>query len=521
MAETTATSYDEVPYDAYAFHETHPDRLATLAILHGLTPPDVAIARVLELGCGRGGNLIPLALAWPDARFVGIDLSPRQVADGRSIVDELGLTNIELRAQDLATIRPGSGVYDYIICHGVYSWVPEAVRERCLGICSQNLASDGVAFVSYNTLPGWHALGTIRDMMLFHIQPLADAEPRVRAREARKVLEAVIADLPDPGLPYSRSLRREVEQIRRKSDSYLLHEYLEAENHPVYFREFVSSAARHGLKYLADARFRSVLPNQPAPLRQAVERLADDPLRREQYLDFFLNRTFRRSVLVPEAARPVPPRPSALESLRALAAAGPLSARPDLTTMAPEEFVGPDGHSRFTVTDRLTKAALVTLNELWPSSVPVPELRARVQARLDGPGESGRGELLNEVIVDGFRTGIVELHSAEPGFAREVGAHPGASPYARLQSRTTGQVTNLRHRIVQLSEFDRLVLGQLDGTRDRAAILDELVSAAVSGAFPLHRDGIPINDAMEVRRILDRSLDPSLARLRGGALLIG
>jgi methyltransferase-like protein/2-polyprenyl-3-methyl-5-hydroxy-6-metoxy-1,4-benzoquinol methylase len=521
MANTSGTSYDEVPYESRAFHESHPDRLATLAILHGLKPPDIATARVLEIGCAAGGNLIPMALAWPKARFVGIDLSPRQVADGQAIVKDLGLTNIELREQDLATFGPKAGKFDYIIAHGVYSWVPEAARDRCLAICSANLAQNGIAFVSYNTYPGWHGLGMLREMMLYHIGPLGEAEARQRVKEARALLDVLAEAAPDAQSPYVQLIRREVHQIRAKSDAYLLHDHLEAENHPVYFHEFLDHAARHGLKHLADARLRTMFAYQPAPLRCAIEELTDDPSRREQYVDFFRNRTFRRTLLIHEAAEPRPIQPEALDRLRALAASGPASGRFDPRAAAVEEFVGMEGQSRFATGDPAVKACLLALCESWPRSIPITELHSRARAALQGDSSADtRPARLNEALLTAFHAGAIDLHSAEPRFATAISDRPEGSPYARLQARQSNLVTSLRHRIVELSAFDRLVLGQLDGQRDRAEILDELVSAAVSGAFPLHRDGQPIQDAIEIRRILDRSLDPALARLRGGALLM-
>ena len=150
------TSYDEVPYKSFPFPQSHPDRLATVATLFGMTPPPVEHCRVLELGCSSGGNLIPLAEQLPESRLVGIDASQRQIADGQETVRALGLTNIDLQQRDIASVRPEFGEFDYIIAHGVFSWVPNAVQDCILEICARNLAPQGIAYVSYNTYPGWH-----------------------------------------------------------------------------------------------------------------------------------------------------------------------------------------------------------------------------------------------------------------------------------------------------------------------------------------------------------------------------
>src|SRR5262249_21258700 len=164
----SVTSYDEVPYTSHPFPQTHPDRLATVATLMGLRPAPVQRCRVLELGCVSGGNLIPMVATLPESRFVGLDLSLLQIESGRRQAEALGLKNVELLNRNLREVGPDLGQFDYVICHGVYSWVPPEIRDKILAICSQNLAPDGVAYVSYNTYPGWHMRGMIRDMMSYH-----------------------------------------------------------------------------------------------------------------------------------------------------------------------------------------------------------------------------------------------------------------------------------------------------------------------------------------------------------------
>ena len=154
----TQSSYDQVPYPSYVHAQTHPDRLASIAVLFGITPAQVESARVLELACGQGGNLIPIACSFPKSTCLGIDLSEKQIASGREIIDRLGLPNIELQAESILDFRKEAGTFDYIIAHGVFSWVPGRVRDKILAICGQNLSPRGIAYVNYNTFPGWHRL---------------------------------------------------------------------------------------------------------------------------------------------------------------------------------------------------------------------------------------------------------------------------------------------------------------------------------------------------------------------------
>jgi cyclopropane fatty-acyl-phospholipid synthase-like methyltransferase len=140
-----SSSYEVVPYAGWSFEETHPDRLATIATLFGMKPPEVARARVLEIGCGLGANLIPMAAGLPEGSFLGIDVSERQVAEGRATIEAAGLTNVALTRMNLMDAGPDLGTFDYIVCHGVYSWVGPEVQQKILATIAAHLAPDGVA----------------------------------------------------------------------------------------------------------------------------------------------------------------------------------------------------------------------------------------------------------------------------------------------------------------------------------------------------------------------------------------
>jgi SAM-dependent methyltransferase len=219
---TPHTSYDDVPYDSFPYPQTHPSKLAVTATLFGLAPPDVATCRVLELGCAAGGNLIPMAEALPAAEFVGVDLSARQISDGERLTRAAGITNVSLRAASITDIEESYGTFDYIVCHGVYSWVPPNVQDRIFDVCAARLAPNGVAYVSYNTYPGWHMRGMIRDMMRYHA--LRFDGPDERVGQARALLDFLAQSTQKDAGAYGVLLRSELELLRRQSDQYLYHE---------------------------------------------------------------------------------------------------------------------------------------------------------------------------------------------------------------------------------------------------------------------------------------------------------
>ncbi len=168
MDSINITAYDEVDYPSHVYQQTHPDRLATIATLLGMNPAPVEACRVLEMGCGAGGNLIPMAFDLSESSFVGIDLAGSAIAQGRELIAALGLRNISLQQLDVMAFPSELGQFDYIVAHGLFSWVPDVVRDRLLAICRAHLAPHGVAYISYNTYPGCRLREIARDIMRFH-----------------------------------------------------------------------------------------------------------------------------------------------------------------------------------------------------------------------------------------------------------------------------------------------------------------------------------------------------------------
>jgi SAM-dependent methyltransferase len=296
MPESEPSSYDRVPYRSLPFYQTHPDQLATVATLFGLTPPSIPECRLLELGCASGGNLIPMAIELPNARFVGVDLSARQVSEGQAIIDALRLDNVQVEHRSILEVGDDFGRFDYIVCHGVYSWVPSDVQAKILDISARRLAPNGVAYVSYNTNPGWHLRGMIRDMMLYHAEQFAG--PDVRVRQARNLLEFLSRSVGDTEGAYGLLLKAELELLKDLPDSYLFHEHLEGFNEPLYFYQFVERAKAKGLRYLGEAEVSTMAPdNFPKEVASVIKALSPDVIHLEQYLDFVRNRTFRQTLL--------------------------------------------------------------------------------------------------------------------------------------------------------------------------------------------------------------------------------
>ncbi len=471
MLDASPTSYDDVPYESYPLWVTHPDHLATVASVAGMRPAPVDRCRVLELGCASGGNLIPMAVGIPRGTFVGVDLSPAQVAAGRAIVEAVALGNVTLEALSVTDLPETLGTFDYIVCHGVYSWVPPAVQDGILAACARHLAPQGLAYVSYNTYPGWHLRGMVREMMLFHARRFE--EPAERVAQSRAFLDFLAAAVNRPDSPFGSHLREEAELLRNAPDSYLFHEHLEADNRPVYFHEFVARAAAHGLRYVGEAQPTTVMPGEfPPDVEATLRRMADDQVQFEQYLDFLRNRTFRRTLLCHDDVRLR--RDYAAGSLRGLL----LTSDSQLMEVPGE----PDGAAAakyrsargatLSASHPLVKATLSILIARRGEPIEFGALldaAARLLGRSDAITDEEEGGLVESLVVI-WLGGFLELHAWSGRAALAPGGRPLASPLARFQARTAARVASLRHRVIQLEGPDRVLLDLLDGSRDREAI---------------------------------------------------
>ncbi|MBL8850000.1 MAG: methyltransferase regulatory domain-containing protein [Planctomycetaceae bacterium] len=515
------SSYNDVPYPSMPVRGSHPDRLHAVASLCGLSPAPVDACRVLELGSSDGGNLVPLAEALPNSTFLGLDNSSRQIDDGREIVRELGLTNIRLECRDLIEPTPDLGEFDYIICHGVYSWVPPPVQERILQICGAHLAPHGVAFVSYNTQPGWHLRGMVREMMLYHVAEFADPQDRISQSQA--FLDFMVRFAPNPDKAYARLLRDEMERLRDRPRTYLFHEHLEDCNQPIYFHEFMSRASAAGLQYLSDDTLPSAWNTQiHADAVQLLAGLGDDVIRREQYLDFLQGCAFRRTLLCPAAAN-ISRVPDA-EVLRRgylSAALKPSTPIEDLASNDVVEFRTPDGPTA-DMSGPIVKAAAVILGEQWPRSLHFHELLQQAAEKLRGTAEAQPQDesLLFGDMLKCVAAGLVDFRLSPDRFVSRVSDRPRTTRGALRSSARGEAATSLVHSPVGLNPVHRQVLRRLDGRHDVQALLAALEQDVRNGDLKIEANDGAANDEQSQRSALGTMLHDALRQFVRLALLV-
>jgi SAM-dependent methyltransferase len=526
------SAYDELPYPGRAHPETHPDSLATVATLFGLRPAPVERCRVLELGCGDGANLIPMAAGLPASAFVGIDLAARPIAEGRAAVAALGLGNCALDRMDLLAAPADWGRFDYIIAHGLYSWVAPEVQAGMLAVLGRHLSPDGVAFVSFNALPGWRLFGLVRDFLLYHIRAVTG--PAARAEAARRLLETLAATAPESTDPYANQLHYVAGQLAGELASqgeagaaFLFHDIIAEVNEPLHLHELAERAARHGLYPLAPAEFPAGAATPSRALADAVDPPRAPALQRRQYEDFLSGTAFHRLLLCrqPDAAeRPI--ESGRLADLCVAAPVRPAGGRPaPATEPTAAEFETIDG-ARIAVAEPIARAALLHLGRVWPRAEPFAALVAAARAGLgpeaDGADAPASARRLAEALLRAHlaEPSVVRLHAYAPRVATVAGERPVASPAARLAARVGPRIPNVYHHSYELDAWLRAVVLFLDGSRDRPALLTELTQAVADGRLDLAGAEALGADPAAVRAVIGERLEPTLWWLTHAALLV-
>ena len=483
MTDRSSPLHERIHYPGGAWEHSHPDRIAANARLYGLNPAPVERCRVLELGCGAGGNLIPMACGLPDTRFLGIELATRPVAIGRGLAAALGLSNFELQQRDVLDLPADLGEFDYIIAHGVYSWVPAPVRDALMSVFARHLAPQGIAYLNFNALPGGHLRRLVRDMMQFRLAVFDD--PEAHGEDAVRFLRLVTGAQPE-GSPYRRILEEELGRIEHNPVGVLFHDDLVPHHQAFHFRHVVEHAAGHGLQYLCEARPADVHPGRyPGPIRAALHRFGGGRIAREQCFDFLVCQMYRCSLFCRAGIALAPV--GDLDGMRGLRAASPVrpaTAPADLTDGIAVTFHAPDG-ADLHLDDSAAKAALEILAERWPASVGAEMLFRDARKRSGRPGGPTRLERREFAgfLATNHATGFVDLHTWEPPLATAVSDRPVASALSRIEIERTARITSLRHRQVEIDDpIAAAVLARLDGTRDLAALHEDVSRELPAGS---------------------------------------
>jgi len=533
--------YDDYPYPSLSYGLTHPDKLATTATLFGASPPPVEECRFLDIGCAVGGNILPMAYVLPNSIFTGIDYSARQIEIGQERLAELGAKNIRLLHMDIMDVPDDFGEYDYIVAHGLYSWIPQQVRDGLLAVIKKHLAPNGVAYLSYNVFPGGHMISMVREMMQYRTRFIDD--PMEKISQARALIDMMV------GLPYEdnqafggfirsyhEAMMERFDQGDADVETLLLHDELAEINEPRYFHEVAEHAEEHGLQYISEVELFEVAPFRfPKDVRVALGKMSKNSIEFEQYLDFLMTRTFRKSIFCHkevELSRRI--KPDLVRRFMFSSYAEVEGESPDIKGPAIVQFKGKDG-SIFATDHPLTKAALLHLTEATPDIIPFDSLATAGLKRLDRSNNGDVGQDLDTLAANllqafTYNESLIQFHLFRPPLVTEISEKPEASLVARWQASKFKRVTSLRHARIALDPMSRFVLSLLDGKHDHTQIADELMYYYEQGKIVLtpktgkgksKAKSKAKSKSKSTREVLERELQSNLEFFSATALLVG
>ena len=505
-------SYDEMPYPAAVHPATDPSHIYAIAKLLGVEFVIPDNSNVLELGCANGLNLTSLASIYPEAKFTGVDSSDRQIQQGNRRIEALGLTNICLLTLSIEDVTESLGEFDYILVHGVYSWVPEETRSCIFKICENQLSQNGLAYISYNVLPGWNSAKSVRDMMLFHSKNFE--KPLEKVLEARRMLGFIRENVQGES-HYSQMLKEEVDRLVNVPDAYLFHDHLEATNDPCYFRDFADQLSSHNLQYVGDTLLGDqYLGNYSEKAKETLKAL-NDTVQAEQYLDFLANRRFKRSIICKsgkQVSRNI--SPDRMEGL-------------EFTSNVKERTASTDNNVHFEsvngtivkTSSSVIEASLRILESTAQNALTLGEISRRVAAETDNISQDVVASELKTAFVQLVLQGVISVSLARSNTVSSQAQHlPCVLPLAMKVSEETNTVPNLYNTPVQMDVATQSLLKFFDGTKSKDELVEIYIDLCLDGTLTCQEDGKTVKEKGRLIELLPRSLETILSGLNDNAL---
>ncbi len=252
----------------------------------------------IELGCGLGASTSMFAACHPEGKFYGIDFNARHIAAGADFAQKGGLTNVEFLARSLTDIDPDElPDADYIVAHGVYSWVNADVREAMHRFIAKKLKPGGILYLSYNSMPGQALVEPVRQWML----EVAANTPGDTEKKVKAAVSALVAftEKNPRAFGHGDRVKKLVERLKTASVNYVAHEYFNAEWASFYFTDVARTFRPMGLAFAGDARAMRNLPELQVKQGEASELMKErDRVRRRFNLDYLVDESFHRDVWV-------------------------------------------------------------------------------------------------------------------------------------------------------------------------------------------------------------------------------
>ena len=477
MKQKVIATYESTPYTSRAFKASSPLRLEAISALFGFKSKELGGCRVLELGCSFGANIIYAALNAPSAEFVGIDISPVHIQKAQKIAKDIGAKNLEFLEADICEIIADEkalkslGKFDYIIAHGLYSWVDDRVKDALFMLISKTLSQNGLAYVSFNAYPGWKQRDILRDLMLFSTSHLERDDERLS--RAKSVLKALLGyansfdENSEQRAVFSKAFLEHAKDIcELYDDFYLMHEHFELSNDPKYLSQFVTHASKFDLAYLLDSSLSASFfdARNQVLLRPSLS----ERIKAEQYSDFLSMRCFRAAIL--SHSKLAKARESALLGRLENLELKSVYYRGDFD-IARHEITAKNGS---VVLNTSAKALAQALNNFYPSFASISELADAINTE----PKSICALLLQLVFIGAVEISAkkLEFPAYEKGKTRLKESLRGYLEYFATTSKPKISLAGYMGEILSLEPYEAHLALLFDGKRDIKELCDDFIS---------------------------------------------
>ncbi len=443
-----------------------PSHISAIASLFGNKDfVDYKKCKVLEVGCGEGGNLISLAANYPKSEFLGLDENDEKLNKGRLSAEELGLKNIKFKTVKYEKLKK-EGEYDYILANRIFSIIEDDLAEKIFKFCSDSLSKDGFLYTSYATKPGWNLLEIVADVARYHIKDIPESDKEAQVGAILQFLKRNING------NYKSIIDSELKEIT----PFFIHYLLNKEHKARYFEDMVKSAHNNGLMYLSDTNLAAMyIKNYSKEIGEALEPFSTNIVKQEQFLDFINLRKRRSSIFCKQGktiSREVKP-----ENINGLTLSGNMFLKQGqlaskLETDDSLTFNNGQG-IEISVKTYEGKALLLMMQELANEYLPFDEIIKRTIKRHKKADKKKLETALQDFGVDLIFAGGIKIEK-ETFKKIEATDKPKTSELVRWQAKNQNWVTGGRFEYLQIDELNSMVLRHMDGTKTIEDIAKEL-----------------------------------------------
>lgn len=433
--------YQSRGYPPMSHPSSDPAVTSVAARFAGLKPPHPSAARILEIGCAAGHNLLPLAARWPGASFTGVDISRPMVAEAERRARGAGITNVSFAAADLRELDFAGREFDYIIAHGVFSWVEDDAKKALLDFCAAHLGPSGIATISFNLWTGWERR-----------LPVIDAVRRIQREHGVDVIKglAILREVIDDA-----GVRATVDDMLAKGAEILAFDDFAPVNDPWPLDRFAAAAVACGLRWLGDSDPAENIPSSlDDAARESLAPLVGDPLLMQMTADAMADRTFRSALLCRADA------PLAQKMTTGMVM--------DLGVRPPED---PPASSFGPLAD-----FLAALESFRPDCVAVAEVLGRLKEP-DVP-------IFARVVFQAITRGDLRAR-VEPVVIRKEPLRPRLDPFRLLCAKESVPLVDAWHSPCVFSERTYPLLAEMDGTRSVEELAGISKERCPDLAFPI------------------------------------